>query len=78
MELVQFIKRVKEYYDDCNLGFPDVVELKDERHLERQEETVHGMPYVLVEQHVQWEDSYWGYLYFPIKKRKYIKVPFWM
>lgn len=51
MELVQFIKRVADYYDDCKMDFPSVVELKDELGLEKQEETVHGMPYVLIEQH---------------------------
>lgn len=76
MELVQFIKRVAEYYDDCKLDFPSIVELRDESALERQEDTVHGMPYVLVEQHANCEDCYWGYFYFPLKKRKYIRVPF--
>lgn len=78
MELAQFIKRVSEFYDDCQLGFPDVVELKSVSHLEKQEETIHGMPYMLFEQHSESEDCYWGYFYFPLKKRKYIKVPFWM
>ncbi|EOW6743535.1 hypothetical protein ACOZ0W_002700 [Cronobacter dublinensis] len=80
MELVAFIKRVADYYDDCTLEFPEIVELKDETGLERQEDTIHGMPYVLVEQHSSYpcEDSFWGYFYFPLKKRKYIKIPFYM
>ncbi|WP_312412348.1 hypothetical protein [Pseudescherichia sp.] len=80
MELVPFIKRVKDYYDDCHLDFPDIVEITNERPFERQEDTIHGMPYVLVEQHTNYpsEDSFWGYLYFPLKKRKYIRVPFSM
>lgn len=78
MELAPFIKRVTEYYDDCYLQFPEVVELKSTSHLERQEDTIHGMPYVLVE---QWTDSYCGdshngNFYFPLKNRKYIKVGF--
>lgn len=79
MELVQFINRVRDYYSDSRLDFPMIVELKDESGLQRQEGTIHGMPYVLVEQHNDYpcEDSYWGYLYFPLKKRKYIKVPFY-
>lgn len=77
MELIQFIKRVADYYNDCKLDFPSIVELKDESRLEKQEETVHGMPYVLIEQHANGEDSYWGYFYFPVKKKKYIKVPFY-
>ena len=78
MELAQFIKRVKEYYDDCSLGFPEIVELKNESGLEKQEDTIHGMPYVLIEQHSGYpcEDCYYGYLFFPLKKRKYIRVPF--
>ncbi|MDV5140824.1 hypothetical protein [Chimaeribacter arupi] len=78
MELVQFIKRVADYYDDCQLDFPHIVELKDESGLEKQEDTIHGMPYVLVEQHQSYpcEDAYYGNLFFPLKKRKYIKVPF--
>ncbi len=76
MELVQFIKRVADYYDDCTLDFPSIVELKNESGLERQEETIHGMPYVLIEQRTMHEDSHYGYFYFPLKKRKYIRVPF--
>ncbi|MDY0921962.1 hypothetical protein [Leclercia sp. CFBP8987] len=78
MELVQFIKRVGEYYDDCTLGFPEIIEMKNESGLEKQEDTIHGMPYVLVEQHSSYpcEDCYYGYLFFPLKKRKYIRVPF--
>lgn len=77
MELVQFIKRVADYYDDYSLDFPSIVELKDEAGLEKQEDTIHGMPYVLVEQHTMHEDSHWGHFYFPLKKRKYIRVPFY-
>ncbi|NWA63018.1 hypothetical protein HX773_19105 [Pantoea sp. B9002] len=78
MELVQFIKRVREYYDDCYFEFPRIVELKDERGLEKQEDTIHGMPYVLVEQWSSYpcEDCYSGNFYFPLKKRKYIKLPY--
>lgn len=76
MELVPFIKRVVEYYDDCKLDFPSIVEIRDESGLEKQEDTVRGMPYVLVEQHTNCDDCYWGYLYFPVKKRTYIKVTF--
>ena len=78
MELVQFINRVGEYYDDCRLEFPTIVEIKDISHLEKEGDTIHGMPYVLIEQHSSYEDCYWGYFYFPLKKRKYIKIPFYM
>lgn len=79
MELAPFIQRVAEYYDDNQLGFPSVVTLDSNHKFEKQEDTIHGMPFVLVEQYSQGMDgdSWYGNLYFPLKKKKFIKVPFY-
>lgn len=80
MEVSEFIGKVRDYYYDFYLDFPTIQDVQNSKltNLERQEDTIEGFAFVLVE---QWQigldgDSYNGNLYFPVRENTYIVIPF--